>query len=180
MIQFVTENYPDSIWLKPNPRTFPDAVRNLYAFSDEGRRQKRFRDVPGAINHTNTPRMRKCFGWTTVRGEDLCALHRNARLPRVKIDGLTRGISPTESYHAILYEFVPDNSDVLSTDAVQSQLDFFWLTGFCLTPLRSENWKAPGVLMDLADLICPWHAGWFSSKYKRRQAEEITQSPGCS
>ncbi|POR37596.1 Uncharacterized protein TPAR_02232 [Tolypocladium paradoxum] len=176
MIHVATEHYPDSIWLKPNPRTFSDAVRNLHAFSDEGRQQKLFRDAPGAVNHTSTPRTRKCFGWTTLRGEDLCALRPDARPPEVQMDGLARGISPTESYCAILYEFLPDNSCALAADVLQSQLDFFWLSGFCLVPLRSENWKGPGILLDLADLICPWQAGWFSSLYRRRQAEEITQS----
>ncbi|KAM4055258.1 kinetochore sim4 complex subunit FTA2 domain-containing protein [Hirsutella rhossiliensis] len=27
MIHFATEHYPNSIWLKPNPRTFSDAMR---------------------------------------------------------------------------------------------------------------------------------------------------------
>lgn len=175
MIHFATEHHPDSIWLNPNPRTFSDAVRNLHAFSDEGRQQKLFRDAPNAINHTSTSRMRKCLGWTMVKGDDLCALRPDARAPRTKMDGLEREISPTESYYVILYKFVPENSCALDTDLMQSQLDFFWLCGFCLVPLRSENWKGPGMLLDLADLICPWHAGWFSSQYTRRRADELTQ-----
>ncbi|KAK4078102.1 hypothetical protein Purlil1_12071 [Purpureocillium lilacinum] len=180
MIQFATEQYPDSIWLNPNPTSFSDAVRNLHAFSDEGRQRKRFRDVPGAINHTSTPRLRECFGWTTVAGGDLCALQPDVRPPRVHMDGRPRGISPNESYYAILYELLPDDTCALVADVLQSQLDFFWLCGFCLVPLRSENWKGPGILLDLADLICPWQAGWFSSTYRRRRAQEITQSVSVS
>lgn len=179
MIHFATEHYSDSIWLNPDPRTFPDAIRNLHAFSDEGRERKLFRDIPGAVNYTSTLRARKCFGWTTVRGEDLYALRRDIRPHEVHLDGIARSISSTQSYHAILYELIPDNPDAPSLDALQSQLDFFWLCGFCMVPLRSANWKGPGILLDLADLICPWHAAWFASRYKRREAEEITQSLTC-
>lgn len=82
MMHFAIEHCSDSVWLNPEPKTFHDAVRNIYAFSDEGRRRQWFRDTPGAIEYTNAPRMRKYFGWTTISGEKLCALRPDARPPR--------------------------------------------------------------------------------------------------
>lgn len=92
------------------------------------------------------------------------------------MDGVIREILPTEYYYAIVYEYVPDTQCALTADVLQAQLDFFWLSGFCLVPLRAENWTGPGILLDLADLICPWQAAWFASLYKQQRAREVTQN----
>ncbi|PNY22354.1 Uncharacterized protein TCAP_07149 [Tolypocladium capitatum] len=175
-MHFAIEHSSDSIWLNPEPKTFDDALRNLHAFSDEGRRRQRFRNTPGAVEYTDALRTRKCFGWTTISGEELCALRPDSRPPEMNMDGVIREISPTECYYAIVYEYVPDTQCALAADVLQAQLDFFWLSGFCLVPLRAENWKGPGILLDLADLICPWQAAWFASLYRQRRAREVTQN----
>ncbi|KAH8650414.1 hypothetical protein BGZ61DRAFT_542225 [Ilyonectria robusta] len=49
MIRFAIEHSSDSIWLNPEPKTFHDAILNLHAFSDEGRRRQLFRKTPGVV-----------------------------------------------------------------------------------------------------------------------------------
>lgn len=149
---------------------------NLYAFSDEGRRHRPFRNTPGAIQYSAAPHLRKCYGWTMLSGEQLCALPSGNRPAEERINGLTRKIVRGEQYHAILYEYVPDSShSPIVSDIVQDQLDLFWLSGFCMVPLRAENWKGSGILVDMADLICPWHAAWFPSLYRQRHAGDIVE-----
>jgi len=107
-----------------------------------------------------------------ISGRSLCGLDPEVCPPRVTLDGVVRKILPTEEYYAIVYEFVPE-SQLVDMDVMQSQLDFYWLAGFCLVPMRLENWKGPGVLIDMADIICPWHAGWFQTWYRRLLAQEL-------
>ncbi|KAM5368762.1 hypothetical protein ACJZ2D_009316 [Fusarium nematophilum] len=175
MMRFAVENSSDSIWLHPQPKTFRNALLNLHAFSDEGRTRQLFRNTPGAIQYSTTPHLRKCYGWIVISGKELCALPSKVRTPEAKVDDVVREISPNEDYHAVVYEYVSNTRCTLSTEAVQAQLDFFWLAGFCLVPLRIENWKGTGILVDMADLICPWHAAWFPSQYEQRDAREVTQ-----
>ncbi|KAJ9129840.1 hypothetical protein NKR23_g12445 [Pleurostoma richardsiae] len=153
MIQAASTAGP--IYLQPEPKTHRDAVANLRAFSDEGRRKRTFQHLPNAVSYTSVPRLRECFGWVKVSGRELCGLGWDLRPPSVVLDGLSRKIRPAEEYYAIVYEFIPEEQ--LRVDVIQSQLDLFWLAGFCLVPMQLCNWKGPGVLVDLADLICPWH-----------------------
>lgn len=173
LMRCAIERSSDPIWLSPEPKTFHDAARNLHAFSDEGRSRQRFRETPGAVKYSTVPHLRKCYGWTMISGKELCALPPSMVSPRVRLDADMREISPSQDYHAIVYEYVSDSDHALDIEVVQAQLDLFWLAGFCLVPMRIENWKGAGVLVDMADLICPWHAGWFSSRYKRRHAREV-------
>lgn len=53
-------------------------------------------------------------------------------------------------------------------------IDYLLFVGFCLTvPMRIEIWKGRGVLIDKADPIYPWHAGWSKIGYRPRLAKEI-------
>jgi hypothetical protein len=167
MIQAAIEDSTEPIYLNPEPKTLRDAVANLNAFSDEGRHRQRFRYSPGAVLYSSTPRLRECFGWTMVSGGELYELRRDLRPPRETLDGILRQILPTEEYYAIIYEFIPDCQLDIDNHVIQSQLDFYWLVGFCVVPMRPENWKGPGVLIDMADIVCPWHAGWSQAWYKR-------------
>lgn len=174
MIQTAVGKSDETIYLHPEPKTREDAIGNLYAFSDEGRRTQEFRDIPGAVQYTSIPRLRECYGWTKIRGRELHNLPRDLRPPSVVIDEVSREIRRTEEYYAIVYEFFPEEQRPLDMAIVQYQLDFYWRAGFCLAIyLKPENWKHPGVLIDMADLICPWHAGWFPSNYVRRAAKEV-------
>ncbi|KAI5860387.1 hypothetical protein GGS23DRAFT_613950 [Durotheca rogersii] len=166
-IQIECNDSTEPIYLNPEPKTFQDALANLHAFSDEGRRKQRFRDTPGAIPYSSAPRLRQCFGWTKVSGKELYALRREMWPPRAVLGGLVREIRPSEEYYAIVYELIPQDQPAMDVHVTQSQLDFFWLVGFCFVPMRLENWAGPGMLLDMADIICPWHAGWFKALYRR-------------
>lgn len=173
MMRFSIENSSDPIRLHSQPQTYRDALANLHAFSDGGRERQSFRDTPGAIEYGTPPRVRRCYGWMMISGEELCALPLKMRIPEVRLQGAVRNISPREDYHAIVYEYVSNTGCALSSEVVQAQLDFFWLAGFCLVPSRAENWKGVGILVDMADLICPWHIPWHPSLYGQRRAAEV-------
>ncbi|KAG6286190.1 hypothetical protein E4U09_006858 [Claviceps aff. purpurea] len=109
-MRFAIENSSDPIWLNPNPATFDDAVSNLHAFSTEGRSEARFRDMPGAVEYKTAPRLRECYGWTTISGKELWALSLRLKPPELKINGReVRNMRSTEEYRAIVYEYVPSS-----------------------------------------------------------------------
>lgn len=110
-----------------------------------------------------------------ISGNELFALPRGLKPVDIKLDGNVRRISRNEEYHAIVYEYLPDSGSAMDVEVIQAQLDLFWLAGFCMVPVRKENWKGSGVLLDMADLICPWHVGWYPDMYKRRPAEDIVR-----
>lgn len=172
MMQKAVVDSVEPIYLHPDPTTWKDAVANLHAFSEEGRHERRFRSLPNAVPYSSIPRQRECFGWIKVSGRELHNMDKSIRPPRDTLDGVVREILPSELYHAVVYEFISEEHH-LDMDVLQSQLDFFWLTGFCLVPLRVENWKGPGILIDMADIICPWHAGWFQTRYSQGFAKEL-------
>ncbi|KAG6025881.1 hypothetical protein E4U19_002900 [Claviceps sp. Clav32 group G5] len=175
-MRYAIENSSDPIWLNPNPKTFDDAASNLHAFSTEGRSEARFRDMPGAVEYRTAPRLRECYGWTFIRGKELWALPPHLQPPEYKVDRHeVRYILPTEEYRAIVYEYVPSSDAGLDADVVQAQLDFFWLGGWCLVPMRIENWGGAGILLDMADAICLCHAEWEKDAYGPVRASEVMQ-----
>lgn len=170
MMRFAIENSSDPIRLHPQPQKYRDALANLHAFSDEGRERQSFRDTPGAIEYNTPPRVKRCYGWMMISGQELCTLPLRMRALEVRLDGAVRDISPSEDYHAIVYEYISDNGCTFSPEVVQAQLDFFWLAGFCLVPSPVENWRGTGILVDMADLVCPWHIPWHPMLYGPRRA----------
>ncbi|KAL6693075.1 hypothetical protein J3F84DRAFT_396543 [Trichoderma pleuroticola] len=152
-------------YLKKEPKTWRDAVRNLYAFSDEGCLTPEFRDAANSISITASsfPRIRECFGWLTISGAELSSLGPKLWPMGVVLDRVKRQMSPCEEYFAILYEFVPPQKETDTTvdirQVMQAQIDLFWRAGLCMTSKRSENWTR-GILLDMADLVSSWHAGW--------------------
>jgi hypothetical protein len=168
MIQSAVQNSSEPIYLKPDPTTFEDAVANLMSFSDEGRQRQKFRNDPGAVQYTSVPRLRECFGWTRVSGEQLFSLPWKQRPACVTIDNLVREMRPDEDYMAIVYELVPKCRVPTAVYTIQAQLDFFWLVGFCFVPvMRTEEWFRFGLFMDMSDLVCPWQVGWSKIAYRR-------------
>ncbi|KAG5955645.1 hypothetical protein E4U57_003278 [Claviceps arundinis] len=175
-MRFAIENSSDPIWLNPNPKTFDDAVSNLHAFSNEGRSEARFRDMPGAVEYRTAPRLRECFGWTSISGKELWALPRRMQPPEYKVNRQeVRYIFPTEEYRAIVYEYVPSSETGLDAEVVQAQLDFFWLGGWCMVPMRIENWGGAGILLDMADAICFCHVEWHEIEYWRTDAGDVME-----
>ncbi|KPM34267.1 hypothetical protein AK830_g12308 [Neonectria ditissima] len=127
---------PQPTYLNPKPKTKKHALVNLQAFSDEGRRRGKLREIRGTVPCTSTPRLRECFGWTKVSGQELWDLGPKNRPPSDTLDGLHREISPDEEYYAIVYEFIPENPPALNRDVIQSQLDFY-----CSQWVMIEGWK---------------------------------------
>ncbi|KAG6092134.1 hypothetical protein E4U30_005829 [Claviceps sp. LM220 group G6] len=173
-MRFAIENSSDPIWLNPNPKTFDDAVSNLHAFSTEGRSEARFRDMPGAVEYRTAPRLRECYGWTPISGEELWALPSHMRPPtlRYKRQVMSK-MQSTEDYRAIVYEYVPGSDTGMDAEIIQAQLDFFWLGGWCLVPMRIENWGGPGILLDMADLVRLRDIGWRKGEYHRTDAKDV-------
>lgn len=163
----------DDIWLNPEPKSKRDAVMNLYAFSEEGRQKQLFRDTEGAVQYTTVPPMRKCHGWTKIRPE-FSRLPLSLRPPAFTIDRVKRRLASGE-YYAIIYDYVPDYRCPMVPFIIQAQLDLFRLAGFCMAPPRPANWGGSGILLDMADLICPWHLGWEPLLYGKRCAGEILE-----
>lgn len=174
-MRFAIDNTPGSTWLISSPKTFGDAWNNLYAFSEQGRRQQRYRDEPGAEKLISMPRFRECHGWLSISGKELRTRAPNRYIPQVRSGEEVREISATEDYYAIMYEYIPTSDSGLDADAIQAQLDFLWRGGWCLVPLHSANWGGDGILLDMGDLICLWQAGWYASHYKQRSATGITE-----
>lgn len=174
-MRFAIDKSSDPIWLNPNPTTFQDAALNLHAFSDEGRSRQLHRKNLGAVEYSTAPRLRECYGWTSISGDEYCRLPSVLHPPEVRSGREVRNIWPTEEYRAIVYEYVPSSDAGLDVDIVQAQLDFLWLGGWCLVPLRPENWGGVGILLDMADPICLWHASWFQSRYTRKCAKEMPE-----
>ncbi|KAF5689155.1 hypothetical protein FDENT_4519 [Fusarium denticulatum] len=160
-MRFAIDSSSDPVWLNPNPTSFHDAASNLHAFSDKGRSRQVYRKMQGAAEYCNAPRLRECYGWTSINGKELCTMPSVLHPPEVRSGDEIRNIWPTEEYHAIVYEYVPSSDVGLDADVVQAQLDFLWLGGWCLVPLQPANWGGVGILLDMGDPICLWHTGWF-------------------
>ncbi|KAG5954398.1 hypothetical protein E4U57_004525 [Claviceps arundinis] len=175
-MRFAIENSSDPIWLNPNPKTFDDAASNLRAFSNEGRSEARFRDMPGAVEYSNrtAPRLRKCYGWTSISGKELWALPLLLKPPELKLKGrVVRHMRSVEEFRAIVYEYVPSSDAGMDAEIMQAQLDFFWLGGWCMVPMRIENWGGAGILLDMADIVSLCHIEWRKDEYYRRDPKYL-------
>jgi hypothetical protein len=163
------------ISVKANPRTWDDAVANQAAFSDQARLRQQQSPPPslsaepgpdsGLAQITTMPRMRKCYGWLTIKSNAFAELGMGLRSPHVKVDRVTRSISSSKEYTAIVYEYVEEGES--NPDTLRQALDFLWLAGFSrtLSPL-SKNWVS-GVLVDLCDIVDPRGYGWDDDLYRK-------------
>ncbi|QYT03237.1 hypothetical protein H0G86_010207 [Trichoderma simmonsii] len=102
------------VYLKKEPKTWKDAIRNLYSF-DEGRLKPKIRDAANFISITTSPfpRIRSCFGWLTISGAELPALGPKLWPTGFVLDRVKRQMSPYEDHSAVLYEFVPSQEDAV-------------------------------------------------------------------
>lgn len=148
---------------------------NLLAFSTEGRQEQLVKDAD-AIEITSIPRMKKCFGWLKIDGEQFFKLHWRLRPEVVKLRNVAdRQILPDRQYFAIVYEYIPEGDN--DRGQMQQVLDFLWRAGFdfCQS-LRKENWKS-GVLVDLSDIISPVGYSWHKNSYRRADASHAFLPP---
>ena len=148
---------------------------NLLAFSTEGRERHQVRDAD-AVHVSSIPRLKKCFGWLKIEGEQLCNLPwqvcpRVVKLPKCA----DRRIWPDRQYFFIVYEYIPEGDN--DKGEMQLALDFLWLAGFEFSQLlRKENWKS-GVLVDLSDIIAPVGYSWHKNGYHRTDASRAFLPP---
>ncbi|KAK3296130.1 uncharacterized protein B0H64DRAFT_374261 [Chaetomium fimeti] len=171
-----------------NPTTRDDALDNQAAFSDEARleQQSSAQQEPGSGYRqiTTMPRVKKCYGWLTLKSSVFTNLPWELKPPVIKVDKVERFIQPGKEYMAIVYEYVEEGENTVET--LQEAMDFFWLAGFCrtLSPLL-KNWKS-SVLVDLCDVAPPRGYGWVERLYSRgptsaplllKQAEFVDVGP---
>ncbi|KAG6292384.1 hypothetical protein E4U45_006966 [Claviceps purpurea] len=183
-MRFAIENSSDTIWLHPDPKTHHEGLYNLHAFSDEGRSRQRYRDMPGAVTYSTAPRLRECYGWMSISGQDVLTMYKALRPSILSFDRRGQGrrqFFPAQQYYALVYEYIPNTeaSSVadLDVDVVQPQLDYLWLGGWCLTMMKRDNWGGDGILLDMADVMSVFHRGWHKWLYSRRRAAELTEIP---
>lgn len=158
------QSSPKPVHVPAKRTTRLDCLRCLYAFSADGRRSRVFDNLPTgekvAISDTFT-RVRKCFGWTRVRGADFMAMNDVIEIDaraEYKGEGSASYIERNREYFAIVYEYVLGAK--LELNAVQRQLDFFFHIGFHPCQGGNEkNWQGPGILLDFGDYnspVDPW------------------------
>ncbi|SPQ19173.1 c24314d0-54a7-4b87-9e1c-9fa5156454ae [Thermothielavioides terrestris] len=158
---------PEAVHVPVQRKSRRDCLRCLFAFSDESRRIRPFDTLPAeqrtAVCASQT-RIRRCFGWTAVRGEDVACLNRfisiDTRALR-KGEATASRFDRGRQYIGIVYEYVPKAA--LEQEAVRRQLDFFHWTGFqrCQA-VKQANWQGPGMLLDFGDYnspVDPWFRG---------------------
>lgn len=119
-------DFPGPIRVRAKPTDRNQALINLYAFSNEGRRDQLLRDISGCIEVSTMPRTRRCFGWLKISGREVGG-DKYSR-PMVMVEKLRREIDLDQEYTAIVYEFIPKGEN--NPDTVQSTIDFFWRAGF--------------------------------------------------
>lgn len=155
-----SEADPDQfVKIKKGPKTYNDALRNLYAFSDEGRQSLRMRSRRDVTDLPPFPPLPACYGWMQVQRDQLPQLN-----PPVykEVDG------SLDWHWAIVFEFVPG----IRQDLVigQAHLDFFYAVGFALEAYKPDNWHG-GRLIDLNDICSPLSRGWRATEVCERKAD---------
>ncbi|KAG6192756.1 hypothetical protein E4U23_005036 [Claviceps purpurea] len=115
--------------------------------------------------------------WVDVdKRQGALGLASTTKPPQLKINGReVRNMRSTEDYRAVVYEYVPSSDVGMDAEIVQAQLDFFWLGGWCMVPMRIENWGGAGILLDMADAVCLCHMGWRKEYYRRTEATEVME-----
>lgn len=140
------------VYLNPKLNTREDAIGNLKCFSAEYSDNYPKRFGPVIFKTTINP----CHGWTIVDGLDI-----NRRLYK------SRGTPALQNrrYFAIIYDYVSKGK--LEDEAVQAQLDFFYLSGFICLPVEERNWRGAGTLVDFSDLLAAHSPMWRSCRFGR-------------
>ncbi|KAL2015729.1 hypothetical protein VTK56DRAFT_4900 [Thermocarpiscus australiensis] len=139
-----------------------DALASLYACSVEGRQSRVYDKLPPEQRVSlsalfEATRVRTCFGWVALRGQDVIHLNRTIRFGRYrpeKGDIVPAYFEPDRHYFGIVYEYIPPSEP--EPDALQRQIDFFRYAGFnCFQPANPENWIGPGIKLDFGDFHTP-------------------------
>ena len=160
----------DPIYLELAPTTWDEALRNLHAFSDEGR-ISRSDSIPDGFSpfqsdvHTNP-----CLGWTEFRGVDV-----NNHIKRTRAQ-TPADFKSDETYYAIVYAYVSGRE--LEPDKMVEQLEYFHITGFLNIRFNPNNWLGSGVLVDFCDIVSLFERWWMHPDY-RLGKELCSASEAC-
>ncbi|KJZ70542.1 hypothetical protein HIM_10086 [Hirsutella minnesotensis 3608] len=160
-----------TILVNANPRTRDEALANLLAFSTEGRQLQASSEHSGITAISSIPRITKCYGWLKFSGRVFFRMPVSKRAPTIRVDKITRNLSPDREYTAIVYEYIEEGDN---NPAVVEEVDrFLWLAGFghTISP-AARNWRA-GVLVDHSDIVHPTGFGWHRNFYGPRNADMI-------
>lgn len=153
------------VMVNPNPKTKEDALANILAFSNEGRREQQPAQRPKPI--LSVPRMKKCYGWLTVDSTLFRGLSRELWPPVIYSGSVKRSMSYDQEYIALVSEFVEEGDN--DPEVVQDVLDFLWEGAFAHTlSSAARNWKS-SVLTDLGDIINPGDYAWKEHLYVRKR-----------
>ncbi|KAH8654680.1 hypothetical protein BGZ61DRAFT_203700 [Ilyonectria robusta] len=156
------------IKLKANPSTKDEALANLRAFSNEGRRSHLSAE---ALEVKAIPRIRKCYGWLGLSGQVFREVPTKLRAPSLRVGKIPRAMSADKEYIAIVYEYIEEGEN--RPAVVEEVANFFWLAGFSHTNSpAARNWKS-GVLVDLSDIVHPGGYGWHQRRYGPRMANRL-------
>ena len=166
MMQSVVASAAERVYLNPNPQTRKDAMRNLQAFSDEGRQRARFAKFPRRKVCEEVPRFRQCFGWTVITPKIMSQIPFGMKPEVERFKWVKRWFAPDDDYFAIIYEYIPPSDNKEHIPLMLSQLQFYWLVGFSTIPDWDENWTG-GILLDFGDLSNPWEPCWRMSRYHK-------------
>lgn len=146
------------VYIHPKPRRHRDAYLNLKAFSAEEAAKSL---EPPANFEPFHPEVlpNTCLGWMELSGQEARALFRRLR-------AFAPDMPADKPYFAIVYSFVPEGQ--LDDTVIQSQMDFFYLTGFVCPAFKEDNWRGSGVLVDFSDIISPLSPSWQRVLYGRK------------
>ncbi len=148
------------IKIQKGPKTYKNAVRNLYSFSDEGCQSLQTSARQGLTDPPPFPPLPTCFGWLQIQRD---------QLPLLK-PPVCHEVDDSLNWHwAIVYEFVPGATQDLVVG--QLHLDFFYAIGFVLEAYKPDNWHG-GRLIDYNDICSPFSKGWYATEVRQREAEK--------
>lgn len=143
-IKWVMSTNPE-VKVRKGPKTYKDAVRNFYLFSDEGRQKSSHH---GLADPPPFPPLPTCYGWMQIQRDQLPLLDHPVWYD---IDG------SVDWHWAIVFEFVP--GAIQDFGIGQLHLDFFYTVGFALEAYKPDNWHG-GRLIDYNDIFSPFTKGW--------------------
>ncbi|KAK3363943.1 hypothetical protein B0T25DRAFT_418272, partial [Lasiosphaeria hispida] len=145
-----------------DPLTRDEALRNIWAFSTEGRAHRKTKeekrkkqaegsagenDVSGSdkkITISSLPDIPICHGWLKFDAAKIPWPYTTYQRCRDPVD------MAMQDRYAIVYDYV--SSGKVDIEVAQAQFDFFYRTGFAMMPHRESNWRQ-GRLVDFGDLL---------------------------
>lgn len=148
-----------------SPNTHEQAMDNMLAFSMP---QENAEPRPAAGSScavlSKHPPLTKCYGWLAFDANLFRRMPPSITPRKRKQDKPPHSFSYGNTYHAIVYEYIPEGDN--EPEAIEAVTQFFHLIGFTLTDAKMDNWRR-GRLVDISDIIHPGGYGWTLKKYSK-------------